>query len=66
MRSEGLWKSFRKIHSFYEKIWIIGGFLSYEHFAYNLYSKKKKKTATTIIRINGTQFENKHGDPIFY
>ena len=69
MRSEGLWKSlgFRKIHSFYEIIWIFGGFLSYEHFAYNLYSKKKKKkTATTIIRINGTQFENKRGDPIFY
>ena len=26
---------------------------------------RKKKTTTTTIRISGTQFENKHGDPSF-
>ena len=45
MGSEVLWKSlgFRKIRSFYEITGIFGDFLSYEHFAHNLYSKKKKK-----------------------
>ena len=27
--------------------------------------KKKTTTTTTTIRISGTQFENKHGDPSF-
>ena len=66
MRSEGLWEGlgFRKIRSFYEITWIFGDCLCYEHFANNLYSKKK--TTTTTIRIKGTQSKNKHGDPIFY
>ena len=66
MRGKGLWESlgFRKIRSLFEITWIFGDFLSYEHFAHNLYSKKKK--TTTTITINGTQSKNKHGDPIFY
>ena len=45
---------FRKIGSFYEIT--------------NFCTRKKKKTTTTAttIRINGTQSENKHGDPMFY
>ena len=33
----------------------------------NFCTRKKKTTTTaTTIRINGTQSENKHGDPMFY
>ena len=51
MRSKGLWESlgFRKIRSLFEITWIFGDFLSYEHFAHNLYSKKKQQQQLQLM-----------------
>ena len=53
MRSEGLWEGlgFRKIRSFYEITWIFGDCLCYEHFANNLYSKKKKQQQQLELKV---------------
>ena len=53
MRSEGLWESlgFRKIRSFYEITWIFGDCLCYEHFANNLYSKKKQQQQQLELKV---------------